>query len=428
MSQLGELYIDVGSSALTGIYYPLSGEVPIIAKTPSRGILRGRVADVREATASFVEIAEQMRALTKKNLTECTLVLGSDNISSKVTRGDYPITPSGRDGVVTGKDLEQVIKVASVSGTGHGKEILHTLAQRYEVDGQSFASPPLGVRGVRLSVICTLILGARSAVHSHILCANSAGLAVKELVLGSLAASEVILSRGARERGALVLDIGEGKTQIHLWQNGVTVFIGGTAVAGGAVTSDIAKVFGVPLVHAELWKKENGTAWAKGLEVDAQFPLPHGAVSPTASASELSAVITDRVEELFDITLKKIKEAGLTLHGTSVYLIGGGALLPGIDDLAQEKLSLPVQIGFSLRPEQMRLFNMRTYPAQNALFGAAQYCEERSKVFSTEPVYEGARASETHSLPRRELLLGEGSQKKETIHRILRWLKSFYLL
>jgi len=61
----------------------------------------------------------------------------------------------------------------------------------------------------------------------------------------------------------------------------------------------------------------------------------------------MARIIEARMEEIFSLVnreLKKIDRERLLPSG--VVLVGGGARIPGIIDLAKDKLKLPVQLGY----------------------------------------------------------------------------------
>ena len=117
------------------------------------------------------------------------------------------------------------------------------------------------------------------------------------------------------------------------------VFTTSIPAGGNRVTNDISEVMGVPFSVAEELKIKYGTCWLNEGEENEEVIIPGvGGLPPElTNKAALSEIITARVEEIL-VSAKKevVRRSGLTeLRGTIV-LTGGGALMPGIETLAQE--------------------------------------------------------------------------------------------
>ena len=69
--------------------------------------------------------------------------------------------------------------------------------------------------------------------------------------------------------------------------------------------------------------------------------------SGTFSRREVIEIIEERFLEIFELVSKELKELKRDkLLPAGIVIVGGGAKLPGVVDLAREELMLPAQLGF----------------------------------------------------------------------------------
>ncbi|MEO0080332.1 MAG: cell division FtsA domain-containing protein, partial [candidate division WOR-3 bacterium] len=118
-------------------------------------------------------------------------------------------------------------------------------------------------------------------------------------------------------------------------------------------TKDVAIGLRTSFPQAEQVKKEQGVALASMVERDEPISVEDvsGRGPKQVSRRLLASIIEPRVEELLNLADSEIRKSGLAdgLSG-GVILTGGGALLPGIDVLAEQIFGMPVKVG---RPDRV---------------------------------------------------------------------------
>jgi len=116
------------------------------------------------------------------------------------------------------------------------------------------------------------------------------------------------------------------------------------------LTRDIAWIFKVSYEDAESLKQQYGCA-VLGLTADStliEIPSQEGRPSREARRSELIEVLQERADQLFTYVHTEIQRSGMDrrlLEG--VMLTGGGALLPGMWDMAERKLNCQACYGLA---------------------------------------------------------------------------------
>ena len=120
-------------------------------------------------------------------------------------------------------------------------------------------------------------------------------------------------------------------------------------MGAGHVTNDIAIGLRTSVEVAEKIKLEYGSALSKEVEKKEGIDLSQidSQEEGIVSRHHVAEIIEARLEEIFSLVRKELKEIGKDqLLPAGVVLVGGGAKLVHLPELAKEILGLPVQIGF----------------------------------------------------------------------------------
>ncbi|MEO7112939.1 MAG: cell division protein FtsA, partial [Polyangiaceae bacterium] len=251
-------------------------------------------------------------------------------------------------GEVSRIDVERVLEGARAIPVDADRQILHALPREFTVDVQDGIRDPVGMSGVRLGVKVNLITAATSCVQNVVRCAERCDLVVADIVLASLASAEAVVSEDEKEIGVAVIDIGGGTTDLLLFVDGGIAHASVIPAGGMNVTADIAAGLRTPMGEAERLKRSFGCALGRMVGEDEEIEVPGvGGHMPRRTARRvLSDIIEPRVEEIFAVVRKRIEDTGLLEQlSAGVVLTGGGVLLEGMTEFAEEILGMPVRMG-----------------------------------------------------------------------------------
>jgi cell division protein FtsA len=71
-----------------------------------------------------------------------------------------------------------------------------------------------------------------------------------------------------------------------------------------------------------------------------------GRTDKEISRNVLASIIEPRMEEIFSLVMREIKKAGITdMPAAGIVLTGGGSLLAGTVELAEQIFDMPVRLG-----------------------------------------------------------------------------------
>jgi cell division protein FtsA len=342
--------LDVGTYKVGVIVAEVSAhgvEVVGIGTAASTGLRKGVVTNMEKTVAAIrraVEEAELMAACEIRSV-----IAGSAGSHIKGFNMHGVVAVRNRE-VATG-DVERVIDAARAVALPSDQEVLHVLPQEFIVDDQDGIREPVGMAGVRLEARVHIVTGAVSAGQNLIKCCNRAGLHVRDVLAGPLAASEAVLTPEERELGVALLDLGGGTTDVVVYVGGSIRHTAVLPIGGAHVTNDVAAALCTPPAEAERLKQRHGSALAsvtpheQAIEVAGLGGRPPHRFSRRA----LAEIIEPRVEEMLMLARREIERAGCrSALASGVVLTGGGAILEHTAALAERVFRLPVRLGVPL--------------------------------------------------------------------------------
>ncbi len=323
-----------------------------ISKVPSFGLRRGAVVDIEETVKNISQSIQEAERSSGLPIERVLVSLSGNHIIPKISKGVVAV--SRADGEVSKEDVERAIKAASAISVPQNREILHTIPRNFSIDNQEGIKEPVGMNGVRLEVDALIIEGAVPFIKNLRKCIEEAGLDIEEMILAPLAASRAALSKRQKELGVLSLDLGGGTVGLTVFEEGEIVHSHVLPIGSSHITNDIAIGIRSNIDLAEKVKLEYGSALASEIskkdivDLSKLEPEERGIIPRIEMVSMIEARLCE-ILELVNNELKKVDRQGLLPAGA--VLLGGGAKIPGLVDLAKRELKLPVQIGFPLETE-----------------------------------------------------------------------------
>jgi cell division protein FtsA len=104
------------------------------------------------------------------------------------------------------------------------REIIHVLPRSYTVDGQDGIKDPIGMTGVRLEVETHIITASTTSLRNLQKALSEVGVDVDAFIYSGYASSLSVLSETEKELGVVLVDIGEGTTDISIYVEGSVAY------------------------------------------------------------------------------------------------------------------------------------------------------------------------------------------------------------
>jgi len=344
--------LDVGSSNIRTVILQKFEEeekprVMGVGSAPSFGVRRGVVADVEETVRTIGEAIKNAERTSGIPVSRAVVSVGGSHISYQESQGVVAIGKA--DGEITSDDVMRSLTAAETISLPSNTEIIHVIPRSFTVDDQKNIKDPVGMNGIRLEVNAMLILGSSPVIKNLSKCVYQAGVEIEDMVFSALGAAKAALNKRQKELGVVLVDMGGGTTNFVVYEEGELVQVGVVPIGGGHITNDVAIGLRTSIDVAEKVKINYGSALPDEISKKDQINLSEIDQNEEGEVSRhhVAEIIEARLEEIFNMIDKELRKTGRSgMLPAGAIIVGGGAKLPGVVDLAKKVLRLPVQTGF----------------------------------------------------------------------------------
>jgi cell division protein FtsA len=321
-----------------------------IGTAPSRGIRKGEIVDFEIAKRCVQAAIVDAEEKSDVDISEVYLGITGGHIRSFNNRGVI-LLEEGRE-EIDDQDLKDVCKNACEVSLPEQNAILHTIVQRYYVDGQDGVLNPVGLFGKKLEADYHIVYGVGNRIKNTIRCVKELDLEAADVVINSFATAQAILDKNQRQLGAIVIDIGGGTTDYVVYVGGAVRQSGVLGVGGDHITNDISIGLKIPTTRAERLKVEEGSVTLGTTRPGETILLKDetGFAGREVERELLNQIIHARMREILEIVRRQIEadQKSLDLVGAGVFITGGCSQIHGLESLAKEVFSMPVKIAHAL--------------------------------------------------------------------------------
>ena len=346
--------IDVGTSKVRAVVASIrvvkdeaKPKIIGVGESISSGMRKGVVIDIEEMTKSIKKSIDHAERMSGANIERAYVAVGGSHIKAKSSKGIAAV--SRADEEVSEADILRAISNASAVSLGPNKEVLDIIPREFNLDGQEGIQDPRGMNGVRLEVDTLIIEGEAQNLKHLRKCLALNRIEVEGLVLNILAASNAVLSKKQKELGVLVLDFGAGTVGMSVYEEGKLLNVHILPIGSSHITNDIAIGLRTSVETAEKIKLAYGSCLPE--EISKKDVIDLSKIDEReeglANRREVAKIIEARIDEIFNLINKELRKINRErLLPAGAVLVGGGVKIPGIIDLAKDRLKLNVQIGY----------------------------------------------------------------------------------
>jgi cell division protein FtsA len=345
--------IDIGTTKIcaliAGVTYDSLGNLALRVvgegTSVSQGIRRGVVVNVSEAIACIGEAIDRCETDAGQHMTSAYVGIAGSHIDTINSKGVSPV--DSRNGV-TMQDMQRALEGARAVALPQSKEVIHTIAREWIVDGQNNVQQPLGMIAIRLEVDAHIVTGSSTAINNITQCIRSHDVEIDELVLEPLAANEAVLRPEERRMGVAVVDIGGGTTDIAVFAEDALCHTIVLDMGGNHFSQDVAVGLHAPFETCEELKVRYGSVLPDSVpEDDKVWATVFGEKAERSfSRRFICDILESRAREMLEIIGEKLDESGYyDKLSAGIVLTGGSSQIPGLTELGRGLLGMPVRIG-----------------------------------------------------------------------------------
>ncbi|MFT3745658.1 MAG: cell division protein FtsA [Pyrinomonadaceae bacterium] len=351
-SDLHAIGLDIGTSrvrCVVGEPAP-DGRMNIVGlgQAESKGLRRGVVTSTESVAESIRKAVSEAERVSGIDIESATINLSGEHLRGENKNGVVAV--AGPDKEITDEDIDRAIDSASAMPLTPGWEIVSRLPQEFIVDGQDGITEPIGMNGSRLEALVHVVTSPSAARQNLIKAVTRAGLDVENLVLEPLAAAESVLTDDDKEYGCAIVDMGAEITSLMIFGRGAVQHSAVFPFGSMLFTKDIATGLRVSIPEANKIKQAYGCVAGFLLDEDERQEIieivPFGRTEKRGLSKEiLCDIMQPRAVELIQHVAREAGKAKAQISG-GVFLTGGGAMVRGIAEIAEQIFDAPTRAGY----------------------------------------------------------------------------------
>ena len=344
--------LDIGSAKTTAVIAEVVGDLPKhptvnilgVGQSRTTGLRKGVVADIEETMRSITKAMQDAERMAGAQVESVYAGISGEHVQAMISTGIASVTGAE----ITKADVDRANAVARAQSIPQDRELIHAIPQEYTVDKNVGVRDPVGMIGTRLETEMYLVTIGSSPAMNLRKAVERAGYKVQELVLEPLASALSVLTDDEKELGVALVEMGAGTTDVAVFLEGKIRHLGTIPYGGLNVTSDIVHGLGVTQADAERLKEQYGAAFEALVPHHEKIKLPSTGAQGEREIprSLLAHIIHQRTQEIFEMVLRDVEQAGLIKKlSAGVVVTGGASAQPGTADLANEVFGLGSRIG-----------------------------------------------------------------------------------
>jgi cell division protein FtsA len=319
---------------------------------PSRGWSRSRIADQQAVSECVLAAVEEAEAMAQTAVETVVAGMGGLTARGANSRGRMDF---GRPREVEQRDINRAMDRAMYVQLHEDRMVLQLLPQDFVVDDQPGFHDPRNMMASVIEANAHLITISAQEHNNLVGAINRAHLSVDETIYEAIAGCYASVLPSDRREGVALIDIGAHSTELVCYYGESAQIVASLRICGDHFSRDLAHAFRIPLESANIVKHEFGGAVSLGTPENSTVELPltegHGRDARDAREAPrkfLNEILESRTVELFEMVRAELARAGMQRAiASGLVIAGGGALLPGICDVAERVLECPARIGLA---------------------------------------------------------------------------------
>jgi len=313
--------------------------------TESTGWEKSRIVDQQAVSECILRSVQQAELAAGVQIETITAGFGGLTVRGANTRSRLDF---GRVREIEQTDVNRAMKGALRVALAEDRMVLQILPQDFVVDDHPGHRDPRKMMGTILEANAHVIMASIKEHNALVGAVNQKHLSVDETVFDAFAACYAAGLPENRPEGFAVLDIGAQSSELVVYFGNALQLASTIGLSGDHFTNDIVHFLRIGFADAQELKEQFGSVLPESTTRSCFIELPtrEGQAGREASRWRINEVLQARAHQMFALVGRELERVGMenALSGGLV-LTGGGSLLHGMVELAEEELHCPAWRG-----------------------------------------------------------------------------------
>lgn len=349
--------LDIGTSKIVVAVADVdeNGDARVVgfSKVPAYGVQNGCIKDVASAVDSIRRALTEAQEMSQRTITSVAVALTGKSLRSQNKVGRFVM----QDREVDAKSARQARQLAmafdpKVDAKTEDETVVCHLLQGYTLDNDSTViQDPVGMSCHVLKAHAHLAIGSDTIIANLVKCIRRAGVDVECLVLQPWASAACCVTPTEMQLGVIVMDMGAGAIDIACYKDGKIEMTAVAPIGGDFLTRDVAAILYCTISDAEDLKRTYGRIGVRpedSLEtIRYVYEAGNEGEERELTRDQLVRILETRARELVDYISRMFLVPGQWPQkaASGIVLTGGMSHLPGLAEMIEQKMGLPVRIG-----------------------------------------------------------------------------------
>jgi cell division protein FtsA len=306
--------------------------------TESHGWEKSRIKDQQAVTRDVRKVVQQAEVMSGTQIETITVGFGGLTVRGANTRSKSDF---GRPREIEQSDVNRAMKSALRVALAEDRMVLQLLPQDFVIDDHPGHRDPRKMLGMVLEANAHLIVVSTMEHNALVGAVNQGHLSVDETVFEAFAACYAAGLPEDRAEGVALLDIGSQSSELVVYFGTALQLASTIGLGGDHFTSDIAHFLRIGFQDAQEVKEQFGSVLMEETTESSFIELPakDGQPQREASRRKINEVLNARAVQLFALVRRELERVGMEhALGGGLVLTGGGALLHGLMEMAEQEL------------------------------------------------------------------------------------------
>ena len=315
-----------------------------IESVPAQGIFKGVVNDMTLFSETIRKAVGKIEDKCGSKIQRLGVSLNGNYIQSRHSVSATALAEHGMR-CITKRDIERLNQQTRTLGLELDEHLLHQYPQGFSIDRHNMTLNPIGLHGRKLEEDLLLVTAPASYVENIVRAVEQAGFDVDNCVYSGVAAAEAVLSSDEKERGVVLVDIGETLTGVLIFREDVVRHVNILSFGGKNVSEIVANFCQMPLEAADEFKRNSLELVLDEAETEEVLVRADNAYR-TVKKAELASVIAPEIEKFLEILKSSILDSRVErVSSYPIVVTGGVSLLEGLLENMERALAMPVRLG-----------------------------------------------------------------------------------